>query len=238
MPDEGQEGYPLEPHEGDHLKPGEKPGDPAPRAKIEAPGLLSDFDEDADFDRDPELDRVIAGPAASRVESQPADTREEFIRPGFGDARMWTIAGVVLLVAAMIATAINAPNRSVARVLLTLYSVLLHTGTGVVALFLTALGTDRRLGNFELAASRMFVAVAAFALILNLHLNLFGEGYERWKVEELVLAAMAYVLIVSTAFGLWNARLLAYVVGSHFVLWLTVYVGMQLAAHIAAAGGS
>jgi hypothetical protein len=238
MPDEGQEGYRLEPHEGDDRRAAEERAARELRAKIEAPGLLSDFEEDADFDRDPELERVIAGPPREVEPVERRDTREEFIKPGFGDAKAWAIAGVVLLVAAMIATGINAPSRSVARVLLALYNVLLHTGTGVVALFVAAVLSERRLGSFELAASRMFTAVAAFMLIFSLHLNLFGEGYEDWKVEELALALLAYGLIVSTSFGLWNWRPLVYVIGSHFVLWLTVYVGMLLAAHVGAVGRS
>ena len=34
---------------------------------------------------------------------------EEFVTPGLGTAKQWAIAGCVLLVAAMIATGVNAP---------------------------------------------------------------------------------------------------------------------------------
>jgi hypothetical protein len=236
MADEGKDPYPLEPHEEDSKKPFESPAERERRARIEAPGLLSDFEEDADFDRDPELERVVAGPKHVKEPDPPEDEREAFTKPGFGEARTWAVVGAVLLVSAMIATAINAPNRAVARVLLTLYNVLLHTGTGVVAAFVAAMLMERRLGTFELAAARMFTAVAAFSLLLNLHINLMGERFATMKLEELTLAALAYVLVIAVTFRLWAWQPLMYVIGAHFVLWLTVYVGMLLSGHVAAAG--
>jgi hypothetical protein len=238
MTDQRHEPYPLEPHEDDEQpKRREEDG----KGRIEAPGLLSGFPEDADFDRDPEVDRVIAGPRPEErnaAEREEAPAGEELVQSGFAEARVWAIVGAVLLISAMIAAAVNAPDRHVARVLLTLYNALLHTGTGVVALFIAAVLTERRLGSFELAAARMFTAVAAFSLLFNLHLNLIGENWAHWKVEELLLASVAYVLIVASTFRLWQLRNLAYVVGSHFFLWLVVYVGMLLARYVGAPVGA
>jgi hypothetical protein len=230
MPDQRDEPYPLEPNDTSENQPVErKPG-------IDAPGLLSEFPEDADFDRDPEMDRVVAGPTSHPSSpGAPAQTPpEDFVRPGFGDARVWGITGAVLLVGAMIATGVNVETRVLANIFLTMYNTLLHTGTGVVALFAAAILTEHRLGAFELAAARMFTAVAAFALVFSLNINIVGEGWEQWKGEEVIMAALAYVLLVAALFGLWGWRSLLYVVGSHFFLWLIMYVGMLLSAHVRA----
>jgi hypothetical protein len=233
MAEERHEPYPLEPEKD--REPGEaRSPDPARKGKLEGPGFLSEFPEEADFDRDPELERAVAGPVrpAPRAEAREESVGEVFVRGGVAEARIWAIAGAVLLAGAMIATLVNADDRHVPRILLTLYNTLLHTGTGVVALFAAALFTERRLGSFELAAARMFTAVAAFSLIFSLHTNFIGEGWEHWKGEELVLATTAYILLVAAAFRLWNWQVLLYVVGSHFFLWLIVHVGMLLAAYV------
>lgn len=238
MPDEKPEPYAIEPEEnrpapagkGDQPRPQER------KARIDEPGLLSEFPEDADFDTDPELERAIAGPKRAPESPAKAEPAETLVKPGYGSAQTWAIIGAVLLVGAMIATAVNAPSQPVLRLMLTLYNTLLHSGTGVVALFATAMLTERRLGVFEQAAARMFTAVAAFMLIFNLNINFIGEGWERWKVEELVFATAVYVLAVASTFGLWKGRMILYVLGSHFFLWLVVYVGMLLSAYVAAGG--
>jgi hypothetical protein len=206
----------------------------APRGKIEAPELLSGFEEDADFDKDPELDRVIMGkPVGS---AKPIETEqkpgEDFVRPGLGTAKVWSIVGVVLLVAAMIATGVQVepgttPLQRLLRVLLILYSTLLHTGTGVVAVFVGATLLGKRVGNFELAAARMFAAVGAFALMISMRVTVFGYPMVD-RTLALILASAAYVLLVASTFNLWKKHPLGYVVGSHFFLWLIVAIGMLL----------
>jgi hypothetical protein len=208
----------------------------SPKGKIVAPELLSGFEEDADFDKDPELERVIMGKAVKPAEPvQPPDQpREDFVQPGLGNAKVWAIVGVVLLVAAMIATGAQgqiSPGQRLLRVLLTLYGTLVHTGTGVVAVFVAARLLGKQLGNFELAAARMFAAVGAFALMISLQFSLSGVVWLDHLVV-LILAAGSYVLLVASTFNLWNRDPLGYVIGSHFFLWLIVAVGMLLSQAI------
>lgn len=207
----------------------DKPG----KGKIDAPKLLDGFEEDADFDKDPELDRIITGKDKNPKTAQPSSTQtEDFVKPGLGNAKVWMVVGTVLLVTALIATGFNADQPRFARVMVLLYNTLLHSGTGVVALFIAATLLKMKLGSFELAASRMFAAVSAFAVMIAFRLSLFNI---QWldTILVLILATAAYGLLVCTLFGLWKKEPLAYVVGSHFFLWLIVAVGTELAKYVA-----
>lgn len=211
-------------------KPSEAAGS---KGKIEAPKLLEDFPEDADFDKDPEMDRVITGKSGRSAEAPaPTDAREEFVKPGLGNAKAWAIVGTVLMVGALVATGASGPEPRFARIMLTLYNTLLHTGTGVVAVFAAAALLRQRFGNLELGAARMYAAVAAFSLLFSLRLTLFDV---RWldNTIDLLIASAVYVLLVCSTFGLWKRTPLVYVVGSHFFLWMIVQVGMMLSAYVA-----
>jgi hypothetical protein len=243
--------YPIEP-QADQPSGGPPPspppaspaGEPAipvaqeRKAKLEAEPLLADFSEDADFDRDPELERAIlggaAGRAADKLGTEPGPERPEFVKEGFGEPQYWAIAGGVLLLAAMIATGVNAPNRALFRIVLTLYNALVHTGTGMVALYLAARLTEHRFGRVELAAARMFTAVSALMLVMTLQLHLTGYTWIDMTVR-LIIAVGAYAGIVAVLFKLWDRTTLVYVIGLHALLWLIVEVGMALAAIVSAA---
>jgi hypothetical protein len=217
-------------------------GSDSGKPRIEAPRLLDDFEEDADFERDPELERVITGKdreatviGRGDLVGVRGDSGEEFGRPLFGEPLHWAVAGAVLLLGALIVAGINAGNHHVFRIALTLYNVLLHTGTGVAAVFIAAYVTNTRVKRPELTAARMFVAVAAFMLIFRLNINFFGPDYRTWRLEELVLASLVYVGLVAGSFRLVRWYPLAILVGAHFVIWLVVQVGMELSAAVAAA---
>lgn len=202
----------------------------APKGRIDAPQLLSGFEEDADFTKDPEVDRVIMGkPVEEKGIPEAKPPLEEFVKPGIGGIKVWGIVGGVLLLAAMIAAGVQAGSggQRVLRVLLVLYNTLLHTGTGVVAVFVAATLLSMRMGKFELAAARMFAAVAAFALLMAMQFRLFGVVWLD-RVVVLFMATGVYGLIVASTFNLWKRHPLLYVVGSHFFLWLIVAVGMLL----------
>lgn len=204
------------------------------KAKLDAPPLLDDFSEDADFDKDPELERAILGKPASSAGVTVAEERPElpeFVKPGFGEPKHLAVLGGVLLVIAMIATAVNAPNSVAFRVLLALYNTLVHTGTGVVAVYIAARLSERSFTRVELVAARMLVAVAALAVVMSLELPLTGYGW----LNQLIGAALgvgAYVLLVAGSFRLWDRTPLTYVVGFHALLWLIVQVGMALAERV------
>lgn len=207
-----------------------KPG----RPKLVAPGLLSDFPEGADFDRDPVREAIVRGPRIERA-SESTELGPPLVASGLGGAQAWAIVGGALLVGAAVATAINAPNRAVIRVLLVMYNALLHTGTGVAALTLAAMLLQRRMGPIELAGTRMFTAVSAFALVVALPTRLFGTQWADASVG-IILGAVVYVMAVAALFGLWKRVPLGYVVCGHAILWLIVQVGVELGAR--AAGGT
>lgn len=238
---EDQKPYDLEPDEtiqpedSSSAAPAEESG--GEPAGLDAPGLLDDFPEDADFDHDPEMNRVITGEADKpkvEVAEVETDGREEFVKEGWDNPVLLLVLGGISLLAALIATGVTAPDGSGAGaiaklVILTLYFTALHTGTGLVAVMLGALFTETRFSKASLAAPRMFLCVAIFEFIS--HLNVPVPG----RFDELALAAMAYVLAMWGTFRLGRTPL-AILAGSHFILWLLVHIGIVLysQAHLAA----
>ncbi len=114
---------------------------------------------------------------------EPVPVKPPFIKPGIKPGVL-LIAGVVALVAAMIAAGINAAPRaalgsSAVFTLLVLYKAILHTGTGLAGLWAAAKFVDHRLNHVDLAAARMFVAVAAFMLVWSLHIPIQTAFVER-----------------------------------------------------------
>jgi hypothetical protein len=207
---------------------------PAPgKPLIDKPSLLEGFEEDADFDKDPELERVVAGKGREPTTlPAPKDDAPEFGQPLFGQAVHWALVGAVLLLAAMVATGVNYETKRFLRIALTLYTAFLHTGTGVVAAYVAAILTATRVRNLELTAARIFAAVAAFLLIFRLNINFFGPKYANWRIEELLLATLVYLAIIAASFKLLKRNPLVFLVGVHFILWMVVQVGMELARSV------
>lgn len=225
-----QDPYAIEP-------PPQAAAPPPGQAKIDQPGLMEGFEENADFTKDPELERVVAGkPLTGAVmPSVPVEPpRPDLVRATWAwEHVFWAVGGSVLLVAAMVASGINVAPAGAAKdvtsgqrvlsVLLTLYTTLLHTGTGVAAVFVAAHLQRKRLGRVEVAAARMLAAVAAFVLLFNLNMTLTTG-----KFEETVAGALVYLAIVALTFRLFTRDAIMFVVGAHFLLWLIVSVGMEL----------
>lgn len=206
------------------------------KAKLNLSGLLEGFEEDADFDKDPELEAKITGKPIGAVSLPSGPPRPEFVVPGFGQPSHWAIVGCVLVVGALVATAVNAPNHTFLRILLTLYTAIVNTGTGMVALYLSARLLEHRFGSIEVAASRMLVCVGLFTLLFHLRISVFGPDWPSLNNSLVVLIAMsAYVLSVAACFKLWDRQKLGFVVGFHAILWMIVQVGMQLASFVDAA---
>jgi len=210
------------------------------RGKIDKPGLLEDFDEDEDFDDDPEEQaerKPLPKARLADTDREPGrapkvladeddaegEAKKPFVEPGIGSPYVWAIVAGVLTVAAAVAGGITTPGPRVAAVLLTIYNIAFHTGTGVAAVFVAARVLSRPFGQVELAAARMATAVASFALLANLNIALLGTS--RW--EELVLATIVYVGWVAALFRLWG-RELGIVVCAHFGLWVLIGMGVLL----------
>jgi hypothetical protein len=210
---------------------------PIPRAKIDKPSLTRDFPEDADFDHDPELNAAITGKNAGGVAgiALPGTHPDliDFVKPGLGPPMLWLIVGALLTIVALVFTGVNAGDHTPYRILLRLYTIALHTGTAVVALYLAAALQHQIVGRIDLAAARMFAAVAAFGALFAQKLHFTPYSVIN-NATPMLLGAIAYLAIVIVTFRLWKREPLAYVVGGHFILWLVVQIAMALSAAIAA----
>ncbi len=223
------------------LSPGSSPppqASAAPRVKLDKPALLEGFEDDADFTKDPEVEAVLKGKpvGAAAPAVTPEDPGSIFVIPGLGDERVWGLVGAALLLATLIAVGINTgagTTRTVASVALMLYKVLIHTGTGVVAVWIAAVLSEKRFGRLELGAARMFAAVAAMALFFSVRIAFFGTSDFERNLWSTLFGAAAYLGLVAGLFRIWG-RPLMYVVGSHLGLWLLVQVGLLLAAYVSA----
>lgn len=215
-------------------RPSAEPG------KLAAEGVLSGFDEDADFDRDPEVDRALGKDKKPKASASvaPDPALEPFVTPWLGNAQVWGVVGGFLLVGAVVAAAMNLPNKFPAA-LLVLYNGMIHTGTGLVAVYLTARLAGMRIGAIDLAAARMLIAVSSFLLLFNLNIHIAGSVTNKW--EELLIATAAYIGSVAGLFRLWG-RNLGILIITHFVLWLVFELGVRLDAWanagVAAAGNA
>jgi hypothetical protein len=223
--------YDLEPDQPPGGITGAEAKDGPGRPSLNKEGLLEGFDEDADFSKDPELDRTVVGlpPRGSepaRPSSEPeaaADEQPLIATGGMTEAKIWAAVGAALAVTALVITGIYAQNKTFLSVLLALYNILLHAGTGLAAVAVAARLLDRRPGMLELAGARMLAAVAAYGVVYHLPIHFMSSG----KLEEVVLGAMAYLAVVVAAFRIVGPPLVV-IVGCHFGLWLVVQIGMEL----------
>lgn len=214
---------------------------PAPGATESplGPKLLDAFDDDADFSKDPEVEAARKGKPASASPSKPrskpttdaaeiAEPAEPFITPALGPAKLWLIVGGVLLLGATIASSVHATRPFVAA-LLTIYNGLLHTATGLGAVVVAATLARKQIGPWDLGAARMLAAVSAFLLVFNLNIQLVGDA----KWEETILASLAYLAVIGLTFRQ-TREVHATLVISHFLLWIIIQLGSQLAVWSAA----
>lgn len=195
-------------------------------SKVGDAGLLDDFEDDADFSTDPEVERATG--KAPTVEQAPVDAATAgptFIAPGGRSGlEAIAIAAGVLTLSAVIAAALTAPSRgrqAFPDAFLTLYLTLLHTATGVAAVLFAAALRGERAGDVVLATARMGVAVATFQLIYHLNIPVSG------RTDEVLLAMLAYAGIVLVHVRFDRERL-ALVAGVHAAQWLAVYLATVL----------
>lgn len=223
---------PLEPYEPSQPARGARPPG---KARIDAPGLTDDFDEDADFESDPEVDRVVRGIPVGERPRQPEESPRPSLLGAGGEplcaSESWKIpaiiGGLVTLTAAVLA-GVYADYTVWAYVLITIYRAALHTGTGVGALIITALLLGRKVGSFEGAAARMFMCVSLFLVVYSLSIPITPG-----KLEESALGAAAYFGGLVVAFRL-PPRDAAVVGGSHFGVALLLWLGGLLSSAIQA----
>lgn len=216
------------------FRPAATPAGGTPKPAITAPGLTEGFDEDADFEHDPEVDRAMGkGTAFAPRDADLTAIDDPFIKPGMGEAQIIALIGAGVLLSAFITAWIVAPSRGWAHALLTAYSTLLHTGTGVGALMVAALLAEKKLGKWELGAARMLLAVALFQLVFHIPFP-----------AKVWLAPLAAVAAYSGAtLGLFRLPFQQWfiVAVSHFGIWIVieglVWLNTMVYAAPKAAGG-
>lgn len=165
------------------------------------------------------------------VAEPPAPDANDFSKPGRGGIGLLVGIGGAITVGAMVMAGLRAPPSfapTAASIVLCLYEVALHTGTGLIAILIAARVSEMKPGRLDLAAARIFVAFAAFQLI---HSITFGE-------YRLLVTLLMYPLAMATYWGVVmllfrKPRMVALLVLiSHFVLWVLVQMGMSLSAYV------
>lgn len=202
-------------------------GSPRP-TKVGDAGLLDDFDEDADFDRDPELEKAKRGPTPPAA-APPESALPDFVKPGWGEAQPVALIASGVLLAGVIAASVTTKQSWFAAGASAAYSALLHTVTGATAVAVAAHFTQSRIGSLPLALARMFMAVSVFTLIFHLNIPISGPA------DEVILAIASYVGVVWALFRLSSERLFI-LVSIHAGLWLIIYLSAVLHTWAAASG--
>ena len=173
------------------LAPDAPPPDRTP--KIEAPGLTDDFDEDADFDTVP----GVTPPARTVAAAAPVP-EDPFVKAGLGSAQTIAALGVVALVGAAVLAASLGTQPWYKSVVLSIYLTALQTLAGVGAVVFAARMAEKPLGQLELAAARMLLAVAAARCFLPVAYNVPYTG----RVLEGLSVIATYALITFVLFRL------------------------------------
>ena len=196
-----------------------------PKGKLEAPGLIADFDEDADFSQDPEVEATLKGkkldknapkskfsmslPGVPGVDSVP------LVRDGRLDVKWGAILGWGLVLGGGIAAAITTKNAWFAGLLATILACVLHTITGLGAVGIAGYFLERPIGRVDLAATRVLAAVGAFALCFHIDTTVLGH------FDETALACAAYLAVMLIFFRVHGAEVMLIGV-AHAALWAFV----------------
>jgi hypothetical protein len=176
---------------------------------------------------EPAPETSTSGHVAGESNDPPA-----IVRPGFPGPNTLIISAGILTLGAVGMAGYFAPSHAIARGLATLYDIAVHTGTGIVAVMIAAVFTERRFSDPKVAAARMFFAVSLFHAVVNCNTPI------PTKIDEWALGLAAYALSIWALFRLPRHDMT--VIGiTHAGLWLIVKFGAELNAFIASrAAGS
>lgn len=194
----------------------------ARKAKLDAPALIADFDEDADFSHDPEVEATLKGekPAAKAKRAMslpgvPGVDAVAMVRDGVLDVKWGAIVGWGLVLGGGIAAAFTTQSAWYAGLLATILGCILHTITGLGAVGIAGYFLERPVGRVDLAATRVLTAVGAFAVLFNINTTVLGH------FDETALACLAYLGAIVLFFRVHGAEALLIGV-SHAALWAFV----------------
>jgi len=198
--------------------------------------LIDDFEEDADFSEDPEVEAALGERSGRKVEPASSPSGKPVLaRDGWDPPKALAIVGGAITVPALVASWLigtrdpdsDAMDGLIAT-LLTLYNTGLHTLTGVAAVILSAVLLNLTPGRVEVIAARLLVAVATFQALA--HLNL-GYGL------PVLLGVLGYLFALALLMRTTRDRLFV-ISAAHLLLVGITQVGMMLyAAADARAGG-
>jgi hypothetical protein len=177
------------------------------------------------------------------VEPEPtAADRPEFVKPG-GKPMIFAIAGACILGGAMVASAMNAPRPDIgvraAAAVLVLYHAVLHTGTGVIAVWLAARYVEEKLSNLELGAARIFLALSCFLVVASIRLPIENPFLE--NLARVPLAIAVYFLAIFILFRRSRQETVLFLlfhVGAAMFVELGVRLAVLLESIVAAKPGS
>lgn len=207
----------VEPDEHGRIRPPEIA--PAPKSDADVRTSTVVRDRYASSGTKPASEAAVAGDVVKGS--------EPIVRPGFPGSNALIVIGAILTLGAVGLAGYFAPNHAVARCLSTLYDIAVHTGTGIVALMVAALFTERKFNDPKLGAARMYVLVALLYTIVNTSIPI------PTKTDEWILGLCAYILALWGLFRLPRHDLT--IIGvTHAGLWLIVKFGATLEAFIAA----
>lgn len=196
-------------------------------------GLIEDFEEDADFDHDPEVERALRG-GRNGERKGSKETKEDgalkvhtLAREAWDPPRVIAVLGAVVTIPALVASWLQAarePNAdamdALIATLLTLYNTGLHTITGVAAVILSAVLLNLAPGRIELISARMLLAVAVFQGLSHIQL---GYGL------PVLLGVLGYLTVLAVLMRTTRDRLFV-MSATHLVLVGITQLGMMLYA--------
>lgn len=181
--------------------------------------------------------RWIHDIGSAALSGDPRRSQEEFSVPGRGSIRTLLIFAAALAASAMVIAGIDSYGitgrllPTAGRVVLTLYITLLATGLGLAAVAVVARISDMRLGRPDLATARILLAFTAFQALrgitfpgppLLVHLLMWCVGIAAyWGLVMLLFKKPRHIA--------------GYVLVTHFVLYLALVGGMELAGWVSGA---
>lgn len=172
--------------------------------------------------------RRSSGSASSPSSDSEGEELPVIVRPGFPGANPLIVGGAVLTLAAVGLAGYYSPKYPIAQALSALYDIAVHTGTGVVAVLIASMFTERRFNDPKLGAGRMYFMVAALYTVR------FTPIPIPTTIDQWILGFIAYALLLLGLFRL-PQRDLGIIGLTHFGLWLIVKLGASLEAFIAGA---
>lgn len=187
----------------------------------------------------PDVGIIEVEPPAKAVPDEPEFMRSPLLEGATTlKVLMWIGIGITLAAAV---TAASMPPRgsgmgaSVALFILTVYRCVLHTATGVAALWLASRWFNERLTRLEFAGVRMLVCVGVFYLLFVVRLPLESDFLA--SALKLPVAAAAYWVCV-LALIVRDRKKASLLALFHLGTWGFVEIGIEMAVwlQVAAAG--